>query len=128
MYSERGMYFVTARTFQARMLLTPGPGVNAVIGGALARAVALTGVELHGFVVTSNHVHLLVTAKGASLSFVLGGEFALSNLYSASEVESMRYRGWLSKQLAEVQDGGYVQFEVMRPVVPTRRTTPRRSR
>jgi REP element-mobilizing transposase RayT len=68
MYSERGMYFVTARTFQARMLLTPAPGINDVIGGALARAAALTGVELHGFVAASNHVHLLVTAKGASLS------------------------------------------------------------
>jgi REP element-mobilizing transposase RayT len=62
------MYFVTARTFQARMLLTPSPAINQAIGGALARAVELTGVELHAFVVMSNHLHLLVSARGASLS------------------------------------------------------------
>jgi REP element-mobilizing transposase RayT len=62
------MYFVTARAFQARMLLKPSDQVNEVIGGVLARAADLFQVELHAFVVTSNHVHLLVTAKGASLS------------------------------------------------------------
>jgi REP element-mobilizing transposase RayT len=62
------MYFVTARTIQARMLLTPSDAINEVIGGVLARAVSLTGVRLHGFVVTSNHVHLLVSAEGDRLS------------------------------------------------------------
>ncbi len=68
MYEERGLYFVTARTFQARMLLTPSDALNQVIGGVLARSVMLTGVQLHGFVVASNHVHLLVTAEGDRLS------------------------------------------------------------
>lgn len=62
------MYFVTSRTFQARMLLTPSREVNEVLSGCLARAASVTGVEIHGFVAMSNHVHLLVTAKGASLS------------------------------------------------------------
>ena len=56
MYSDSGMYFVTARTFQARMLLTPSPAVNQAIGGVLARAVALTGVELHAFGRVEKHV------------------------------------------------------------------------
>lgn len=67
-YGDRGMYFVTARTFQARMLLTPGAGINEIIGGVLAQAAKLSGIQLHGFVVASNHVHLLVSAEGASLS------------------------------------------------------------
>ncbi|MBL9039296.1 MAG: transposase [Archangium sp.] len=68
MYSDTGLYFVTARTFQARLLLTPSPRVNATLGGVLARAAGLTGVEIHAFVAASNHVHLLVTARGATLS------------------------------------------------------------
>jgi REP element-mobilizing transposase RayT len=68
MYSDTGMYFVTARTIQGRMLLRPTPETNEVVGGVLAKAVMLSGVELHGYVVLSNHVHLLVTARGAALS------------------------------------------------------------
>lgn len=77
-YSEEGMYFVTARCFQARMLLTPSRDVNALIAGVLARAVALVGVQLHGFVVASNHVHLLVTAQGADLSVFM--QYFLGNV------------------------------------------------
>ncbi len=68
MYADEGMYFVTARTFQGRMLLSPSAQLNEAVGGVLARGVALSGVELHAFVVVSNHLHLLVTAKGAKLS------------------------------------------------------------
>lgn len=66
-YAESGMYFVTVRTVQARALLEPVT-VKAVLGGVLAQAIALSGVELHGFVALSNHIHLLVTAKGSNLS------------------------------------------------------------
>jgi REP element-mobilizing transposase RayT len=68
MYSEEGMYFVTARTFQGRALLTPSQETTEVVAGILAKAASMVGVELHAFVVVSNHLHLLVTAKGASLS------------------------------------------------------------
>ncbi len=68
MYADEGMYFVTARTFQGRMLLSPSAQLNEAVGGVLARGVALSGIELHAFVVVSNHLHLLVTAKGAKLS------------------------------------------------------------
>jgi REP element-mobilizing transposase RayT len=68
MYQERGMYFVTARTTQARLLLRPSERVNETIGGVLARTLHLTGVRLHAFAFASNHLHLLVTAEGATLS------------------------------------------------------------
>jgi REP element-mobilizing transposase RayT len=67
-YSDSGMYFVTTRTFQGRLLLRPSAEVNAAVGGVLAKAVARYGVELHAYVVLSNHVHLLVSTKGAQLS------------------------------------------------------------
>ncbi len=77
MYADRGTYFVTVKTFQERMLLTPSKRVNEVIGGVMAKAVELSGVEVHGFVVMSNHLHVLVTAKGASLSKFM--EYFLGN-------------------------------------------------
>jgi REP element-mobilizing transposase RayT len=60
-------YFVTARCTQARLLLRPSSETNALLGGALARAVALYGVELFGYVVASNHLHLLVRAPKGNL-------------------------------------------------------------
>jgi REP element-mobilizing transposase RayT len=64
---EPGVYFVTARTMQSRHLLRPGSVTNALVAGVLARSVRLSGVRLHGFVVMSNHLHLLVSAEGVQL-------------------------------------------------------------
>lgn len=61
-------YFVTARTFQGRLLLRPDARVTDVVGGVLARAASMYGVDLFGFVVVSNHVHLLCRARDGSLS------------------------------------------------------------
>jgi REP element-mobilizing transposase RayT len=77
MYADMGMYFVTVKTFQDRMLLTPSKELNEVIGGVLAKAVSRSRVEVHGFVVMSNHLHVLVTAKGALLSRFM--EYFLGN-------------------------------------------------
>lgn len=88
MYDEEGIYFVTARTFQARMLLTPKPMVSEAMAGVLAKAVSLTGVRLYGFVAASNHVHLLVGARGAALSRFM--QYLLGNV--AKKVG--RLAGW----------------------------------
>lgn len=76
MYSEEGLYFVTARVIQGRSLLRPGARLNEVVGGVLARGARLFGVELHGYTVSSNHLHLVSTAPDCSLSdfmrYVLG--------------------------------------------------------
>jgi REP element-mobilizing transposase RayT len=72
-----GYYFVTARCFQARLLLRPSAETNAVVGGTLARAVALHGVELFGYVVASNHLHLLLRAPNGNLPNFM--QYLLSN-------------------------------------------------
>ncbi len=67
-FQEDGFYFVTARTFQARLLLRPDSRATEAIGGVLARAAQLYGVELFAFVAVSNHVHLLCRARDGALS------------------------------------------------------------
>ncbi|HYO69127.1 MAG TPA: hypothetical protein VEU33_23915, partial [Archangium sp.] len=51
MLQEEGLYFVTSRCFQGRLLLRPSEEVNEVVGGVLARAVQQSGgtVRLHAF-------------------------------------------------------------------------------
>jgi REP element-mobilizing transposase RayT len=70
MFQEEGYYFVTSKCFQGRMLLRPSLEVNEVVGGVLAKAVqhSAGGVRLHAFTFASNHFHLLVWARGASLA------------------------------------------------------------
>lgn len=70
MFQEEGFYFVTSRCFQGRLLLRPCQEVNEVVGGVLAKAVqhSAGSVRLHAFTFASNHFHLLVWARGASLA------------------------------------------------------------
>jgi REP element-mobilizing transposase RayT len=69
LYFEEATYFVTARTIQGRFLLTPSQQSNDIIAGVLGKAQQMCkGIEVHEFVFASNHVHLIVTAKKASLS------------------------------------------------------------
>jgi len=56
---------VTNRTIQGRYLLRPSQQLNERLIGILGRAQRLYGVELHAFVVLSNHYHLLLTVKSA---------------------------------------------------------------
>jgi REP element-mobilizing transposase RayT len=70
MFQEEGLYFVTSRCFQGRLLLRPSAEMNEVVGGVLARAVQQSAgtVRLHAFTFASNHFHLLVWARGAALA------------------------------------------------------------
>ena len=77
-YVQDGMYFVTARATQGRMLLRPSTQTNELIGGVLARAAQRFPVEVHGFVFTSNHVHLLLRARDGCLSAFM--QFLLGNI------------------------------------------------
>ena len=56
---------VTNRTIQGRFLLRPSAELNMLVVGILGRAQRLYDVEIHGYVVLSNHYHLLVTVKSA---------------------------------------------------------------
>jgi len=78
MYGAEGIYFVTARTLQGRLLLRPSTQVQQLIGGILARASRRYGVRLRGYVFMSNHLHLLVRARGCTLSAFM--QFLLANI------------------------------------------------
>jgi hypothetical protein len=45
--------------------------------------------------------------------FVLGGEYALSNLYAISAVSGMKTRGNLARQIKELPDGAQIQFRII---------------
>jgi hypothetical protein len=44
--------------------------------------------------------------------FVLGGDFLVENLYAASQVELMRFRGYLANQIKDLPDGAKVTLKV----------------
>ncbi len=67
MFTHGEIYLVTMRCFQGRFLLRPSEETNEVLGGVLARAVRLNGVELFAFAFASNHMHLLVRAPRGNL-------------------------------------------------------------
>jgi hypothetical protein len=56
---------VTARTVQGRFLLKPSAGLREIFVGILARAAERYQVDVHGFVVVSSHLHLLVSPRDA---------------------------------------------------------------
>ena len=83
---------VTCRTLQGRLLLRPDPELNDIAAGILGRAQRLYPVQIVGYVVLSNHYHLLVWAEDAKRLARFVGYFN-SNL--AREVS--RKTGWTGK-------------------------------
>jgi hypothetical protein len=47
------------------------------------------------------------------IPFVLGGQFALDNLYTIAAVSGMRTRGNLAKQIKDLPDGAQVEFRII---------------
>lgn len=93
---EGGALFeITCRTIQSRFLLRPGPLLNEIIIGALARAQKRYGPELSAFVFLSNHLHLLIAVEDSQQLARFMGYF-LSKL--AREVA--RLTGWRDKVFA----------------------------
>jgi len=71
--SEHNTYFVTNRCFQERFFFLPKPGVIALIGSWLAKALKEygDGIELYGFIFMSSHLHLLLCdTKGQLAQFM----------------------------------------------------------
>ncbi|MBV1859823.1 MAG: hypothetical protein KUG77_15535, partial [Nannocystaceae bacterium] len=54
-------YLLTRRCSERRFFLRSSAELNAIFEYALARAVAMTRVKVHRWVVMSNHMHLVVT-------------------------------------------------------------------
>ena len=78
MFDQAVVYLVTVRCFQGRLFLRPSDETYQVLGGVLARAARLTGVELFAFNFLSNHVHLVVRAPRANLPQFM--QFLLTNI------------------------------------------------
>jgi REP element-mobilizing transposase RayT len=83
---------VTCRTLQGRLLLRPDPELNDIAAGILGRSQRLYPVDIVGYVVASNHFHILVWAEDAQRLARFVGYFN-SNL--AREVS--RKTGWTGK-------------------------------
>jgi hypothetical protein len=56
---------ITTRTIQGRLLMVPNPTLNRSILGVLGRAQRLYPVQIHAYVFTGNHYHLLLTVDDA---------------------------------------------------------------
>ena len=56
---------VTCRTLQGRLLLRPDPELNDIAAGILGRSQRLYPVQIVGYVVASNHYHILAWAEDA---------------------------------------------------------------
>ncbi|MEW5738555.1 MAG: transposase [Myxococcota bacterium] len=79
MFEAHDTWFITCRTFQARKLMAPSsPLVREVCGGVLAKAVSVSGVRLHAYVFLSNHLHLIVHARGQRIAAFM--KYLLGNL------------------------------------------------
>lgn len=63
LYNESGLVEITSRTQHGRYLLSPSAESNALILGVLGRAQAKYGVDLHAFIILSNHFHMLMTVR-----------------------------------------------------------------
>jgi hypothetical protein len=86
---------VTDRTLHSRFLLRPGPGLNEIIIGALARAKSLYPVRICAFAFASNHFHLILEVQDARHLAGFMGHF---NSKIAREVG--RLTGWADKIFA----------------------------
>jgi REP element-mobilizing transposase RayT len=78
MLNPSEIFFLTVRCFQRRYLLRPSQETVEVLGGVLARSVRLHGVELFGFSVISNHLHLIVRAPRGNLPRFM--QYLLTNI------------------------------------------------
>jgi REP element-mobilizing transposase RayT len=83
---------VTSRALHSRFLLPPGPVLNPILLGALARAQTLYPVRICAFVFLSNHLHLLLEVDDAQIL----ARF-MSHFTSKIAREVGRLTGWREK-------------------------------
>ena len=67
LFEPDGIYFITGRCLQGRLLLRPSTSTNKIIGGVLAKAIHKLGVDVFAFAFTSNHFHMLVRSHSLSI-------------------------------------------------------------
>ena len=78
MLDPSAIFLATVRCLQGRLFLRPSRETYDVLGGVLARAVRLYGVEIFAFNFASNHLHLIVRAPRGNLPQFM--QYLLSNI------------------------------------------------
>jgi REP element-mobilizing transposase RayT len=78
MFEAEVPYFLTVRCLHGRLFLRPSERTNEILGGVLARAARLAGIEVFAFVFASNHVHLLVRGPPSQISPFM--QYLLTNI------------------------------------------------
>lgn len=63
----KSTYLVTRRCAQRQFLLTPGPVVNRVFAYCLVKAAEIYKIEIHAFIVMSNHYHIVLTERAETV-------------------------------------------------------------
>ena len=79
----------TSRTFQRRLLLTPGMRFVRLFIGLIARAQRLTGVLVHEVIVLGNHFHILASVEDVRMQARFLG---LTKRWMSDEVQ--RHSSW----------------------------------
>ncbi len=67
MFEPGKLYFLTNRTLEGRLFMTPSARVNDIIGSTLARAAKRFGVKVYAAIFLANHYHLLIEAPPAAI-------------------------------------------------------------
>ena len=78
MLDPSAIFLATVRCLQGRLFLRSSRETYDVLGGVLARAVRLYGVEIFAFNFASNHLHLIVRAPRGNLPQFM--QYLLSNI------------------------------------------------
>ena len=68
MFEPKKLYFITNRTFQGRLLLTPSTKINNIIGFYLAKSLEIFDVKIFSYVFLSNHFHIIIQAPEGKIS------------------------------------------------------------
>ena len=85
---------VTCRTIQGRHLLRPGPRLNRLVVGVLARAQRMYPVGIHACVVMSNHYHLLLSVPDSRRLSQFMNFFQSNLAREAGRLHNWRDRFW----------------------------------
>ena len=78
MLDSSAIYLTTIRCLHGRLFMRPSRETYEVLGGVLARAVRLHGIEIFAFNFASNHLHLIVRAPRGNLPQFM--QYLLSNI------------------------------------------------
>jgi REP element-mobilizing transposase RayT len=78
MLDPSATYLTTVRCLHGRLFMRPSRETYEVLGGVLARAVRLHGIEIFAFNFASNHLHLIVRAPRGNLPQFM--QYLLSNI------------------------------------------------